>query len=84
MPFAIRSPTQTLTAKNQPTPIPERILQEFADLNQLMQGRDTSSEPYEFKASLLCTTEPLVKVDRDALTDIETTFPGHPRILQAI
>jgi hypothetical protein len=52
MPFDIRSPTQTLTAKDQPTPVPERILQEFADLDRLMQGRDTSSEPYEFKASI--------------------------------
>lgn len=74
MPVATHSLAQILTAKDQPTPIPERILQEFADLDDLMRVRDISSEPYEFKASLLRSIKPLVEVDRDALTDMEPHF----------
>ena len=74
MSVATHSLTQMLTAKDQPTPIPERILQEFADLDDLMRVRDTSSESYEFKASLLRTIKPLVKVDRNSLTDMKPHF----------
>jgi hypothetical protein len=52
MPVATRSLVETMIAKDQPTPIPDRVLREFADLNKSVQARNTSSDQYKFEVSL--------------------------------
>lgn len=52
MPVATPEQIQSMIAKDQPAPIPERVMKEFADLQDLLQRRDPSADLYEYEASL--------------------------------